>query len=151
MTKKTIIKYVYFTILLLLPYAIEFFPSKGEIPYPLFLELPWVLYKFSLIDAGLGATVIYSIFHMSINFTMAFLLHKIHKRKSIAGSAILIVIAYIIIIFIASASGMGDGMLVFFVPLWGVIPFCPIYFFGILIYDRYINKEHEFKDGNTSK
>jgi len=135
MNKKTIIKYIYFTILLLLPFAPNLFNAR------------WGLIG---IPASFGDVMLF-LFLMSINFIVAFKLYKIHKRKSIARSAFLILLAFIVIIFLADASGMGEGMMVLFYPIGMIIPFNPLYFFGILIYDRFIDKEHKAEDDNISK
>jgi hypothetical protein len=48
--------------------------------------------------------------------------------------------------FIAAAQGAGDSLMVFFVPLWGILPFLPLYFFGILFYYKFIiDKEQKVK------
>jgi len=143
MNKKTIIKYTYFTILLLLPYAPAIL-SQNLLPV---LNVRWILLG---TPTNFGDIIIY-LFLMSINFIVAFKLHEIHKRKSIARITFLILLAYIVIIFLAEVSGAGDGMMVLFIPLGLIIPYNPLYFFGILIYDRFINKEHKLEDSNTDK
>ena len=132
MTKKTLFnlfKYVYFTIVLLLPFTLILLLPE---PHIYFVIIPELLYN---VSTNLEI-VIYFIFLMSINFFIAFKLHEIHKRKSIARSCFRILLYYIAIIFFAAAVGAGEGVMVLFVPLLIIFPFNPLYFFGILYYHR---------------
>ena len=138
MNKNSIVKCIYFTILLLLPYAPAFL-SRYLLP---FSNTRWGLVG---IPVGFGDVMLHLLV-MSINFIVAFILYEIHKRKSIARITFLILLAYVIIFFIADASGFGEGMIIFFIPIMMIFPFNPLYFFGILIYDRYINPVQYISD-----
>ena len=134
MSKKTVVKYAYFTILLLLPYALVFLPTNGINPFMLFLAIPWV---FADIDISGFETVIYCIFFMSINFFIASRLYESRKEKSIISS--LGFFLWSCVIFFLFAIMLGEAIILFGLLFWGFIQFCPLYFFGILYYHRNIN------------
>ena len=151
MTKKTLFnlfKYVYFTIVLLLPYILIILPFEGINPFTLFLQIPWVFFKVDMTNFEIA---IYCLFFMAINFYIAFKLYKIHRKKSIAGSSLRIILVFIGIIFLFSILGAGEVLMIFACPFWGFITFCPLYFWGILYYHRITSEENKFEDDNISK
>ena len=152
MSKKTVVKYLYFTILLLLPYALIFLPIKGNNPFMIFLGVPWQITRlfgmYWIFDNDFMVSsilVIYCLIFMSISFVITSKLYKIHKEKP---EIIKNYLAIALFLFLFALIGGFVRMFVFL--MCGFLTFCPLYFFGILIYDKYINKDQKLEDGNTS-
>ena len=139
MIKKTIVKYVYFAVLLLLPFTLAFLPFRGLNPFTSFLEIPWLFFNISLFSSEpvMFRSVIYCIIYMLVNFFITSRLYVIRKDKSIRrnlGFFLLIFVLYMLCAILLGEAGIGFALL-----FWGSFHFCSIYFFGILIYHRYIN------------
>jgi hypothetical protein len=132
--KKTIVKYAYFTVLLLLPLALVFFPVDAVNPFKLFLAIPYAVANIILTNFE---TAIYCILFMSINFFIASKLYKIYKEKPESIKTCLAIVLFLFFIVVPYGGDMRAFIVYFYC---GIFTFCPLYFFGILYYHRYVNK-----------
>ena len=143
MLKKVIVKYAYFTIILLLPYALIIFPFKSVDIFTIFAEIPRDFFKVYMTFSGY---MIYFILFSSVSFFIAYLLYKIYKENP---NRLYSILSIALFFFILSLS-FGGAMRIFFYLLCGFFTLCPLYFFGISFYNRkFVDKEHEVADDNT--
>jgi len=155
LNKKTIIKYVYFTILLLLPYVLVFLPIKGDNPFMIFLGVPWLItnllgmyWIFDDVFMVRSILVIYCLIFMSISFVITSKLYKIHKEKPDR----LYTFLSIVLLFLLFTLFFGEPLRIFLFLICGFLTFCPLYFWGISFYNkRFIVKEQKVEDDNISK
>jgi len=146
MSKTNIAKYAYFTIVMLLPLALVFFPVGAASPFKLFLMIPWMLYEPTMENYRI-AILICCIFFMSTSFFIATLLHKTYKEKPGSQYTFFLLVLFF---FLVSLS-FGENMRIILYSIGGILTFCPLYFYGILYYHRFINKEQKVEDDNISK